>query len=353
MRALPARVYTLNQAASILGIGVDAVRKGIQRGCPHNRKSTLPGVGKPLVDPEEVRRWRSWRGQRPKRTWAVSGRDVRPGVIYALKCPLTDQVRYIGKTGKSTRSRLAGHLADADKSGHRPVCRWIRKLRRNGLLPVIEVLQECLPGTMDACEQEWIARGKAKGWKLLNIREGGEGGAWNAGARQRQSELCKATNVAIAARRMGLTVEQYREQKEEHQISKMWNRLLNKYHMAIASAKARGWHRRKYPRVARAIRTEGDVAYIPLTRGQVAIIDVGDVPLVEMYSWAAQPHRGGYRAKRTINAEASKGIELLQWRIMERREGQMVSFRNGNTLDCRRCNLILVGRARGNPCHGS
>lgn len=37
----------------------------------------------------------------------------------------------------------------------------------------------------------------------------------------------------------------------------------------------------------RPIRIEGDVAYVPLTQGYTAIIDAGDVPLVEGRSWQA------------------------------------------------------------------
>ena len=37
----------------------------------------------------------------------------------------------------------------------------------------------------------------------------------------------------------------------------------------------------------RPIRIEGDVAYVPLTKGYEAIIDVEDVPLVEGRNWHA------------------------------------------------------------------
>ena len=37
----------------------------------------------------------------------------------------------------------------------------------------------------------------------------------------------------------------------------------------------------------RPIRIEGDLAYVPLTRGYEAVIDAGDVSLVEGFNWYA------------------------------------------------------------------
>ena len=43
--------------------------------------------------------------------------------------------------------------------------------------------------------------------------------------------------------------------------------------------------------MSRAIRIEGSVAYVPLTKGYEAIIDVEDVPLVEGWNWSAREER--------------------------------------------------------------
>jgi hypothetical protein len=40
-------------------------------------------------------------------------------------------------------------------------------------------------------------------------------------------------------------------------------------------------------RAIRQIRVEGQVAYVPLTRGLEAVIDAADVPLVEKQNWYA------------------------------------------------------------------
>lgn len=43
----------------------------------------------------------------------------------------------------------------------------------------------------------------------------------------------------------------------------------------------------------RPIVRNGDVAFVPLTRGFMATIDAADIPLVEGFNWTAKPDRSG------------------------------------------------------------
>ena len=43
------------------------------------------------------------------------------------------------------------------------------------------------------------------------------------------------------------------------------------------------------PKAIRQIRVDGNIAYVPLTRGYEAVIDAADVPLVEGWNWYAHP----------------------------------------------------------------
>lgn len=52
----------------------------------------------------------------------------------------------------------------------------------------------------------------------------------------------------------------------------------------------------------RAIRVDGDVAYITLTKGYEAIIDVADTPLVAGVNWTAMEVRRRDRSVRTVYA---------------------------------------------------
>lgn len=58
--------------------------------------------------------------------------------IYALKCPDTNVIKYIGKANDSQK-RLKSHLRDS-KNRNTPVYKWIRSLSEQGKCPNIEVL---------------------------------------------------------------------------------------------------------------------------------------------------------------------------------------------------------------------
>ncbi len=50
----------------------------------------------------------------------------------------------------------------------------------------------------------------------------------------------------------------------------------------------------------RPIRIDGRFAYVPLTKGYEAIIDVEDVPIVEGWNWSASPKGGtAYAVRRS------------------------------------------------------
>jgi hypothetical protein len=60
--------------------------------------------------------------------------------IYGLVDPITNQVRYIGRTTQTAAKRLSLHLSEAKTGEHAPVYEWIRQLRP--AKPVMVILQE-------------------------------------------------------------------------------------------------------------------------------------------------------------------------------------------------------------------
>ena len=92
--------------------------------------------------------------------------------IYALLDPVTQQVRYIGKTIR-LKERLANQCNERSRT-HR--CYWIQGLLAQGLKPE-QVILETLP---DGSEWEWremfwIAKGRQLQWPLVNATSGGDG----------------------------------------------------------------------------------------------------------------------------------------------------------------------------------
>lgn len=93
--------------------------------------------------------------------------------IYALKCPNTGDVRYIGKA-KNVANRFRAHLNRATEKNHR-AC-WIRSLKAQGLKPLLEVLDEVSEEFWPQWEVAWIAFFREEGADLVNGDDGGEGG---------------------------------------------------------------------------------------------------------------------------------------------------------------------------------
>ncbi len=88
------------------------------------------------------------------------------GVIYCLKCPLTEKVRYIGQTIQDINLRLKQHLWYSSKCKNH-LGYWLSSLTKN---PIIEVLEECFYEELNSKELYWIDYYKNN--KLVNSMVG-------------------------------------------------------------------------------------------------------------------------------------------------------------------------------------
>lgn len=91
-------------------------------------------------------------------------------------------------------------------------------------------------------------------------------------------------------------------------------------------------------RQPRAIRIEGDVAYVPLTKGYEAVIDAADVPLVGAWSWCASVEACTVYAMRKGPAPDYRTIRLHRY-ILGAAPGEDVDHQDRNGLNNRRGNL--------------
>lgn len=108
-----------------------------------------------------------------KKTLAkVAPKQVKP-VIYALRHPVTGEVRYIGKAN-NPKARLSGHITNA-RTGSLPVNRWIRRLVADGLKPAMTIEAEVVFGNWQQVEVDLIAQHREDGARLLNLTSGGDG----------------------------------------------------------------------------------------------------------------------------------------------------------------------------------
>jgi hypothetical protein len=96
--------------------------------------------------------------------------------IYALTCPDTGEVKYVGKAD-DPKSRLREHIAQC-KSHHTHKSNWIKSLLSSGKRPGIVILEEVSFTEWQSAERRWIEyRRLSSGASLTNITDGGQGGS--------------------------------------------------------------------------------------------------------------------------------------------------------------------------------
>jgi hypothetical protein len=103
---------------------------------------------------------------------------IKSGVIYAIHDPRDGIGRYVGMDSNWPHRKWE-HLSKLDWGihGNKHLQNAFNSAKLAGVEWEWRILQECLPGTLGICEQEWIARYRAKyGRKLCNRTLGGEGG---------------------------------------------------------------------------------------------------------------------------------------------------------------------------------
>jgi hypothetical protein len=95
--------------------------------------------------------------------------------IYAMRCPFTDDIRYVGKSINPKR-RYREHLQKAKSAGRKwPVASWIAALLAKNEFPLMTILNEVGEQEWEDEERYWIAKFRAEKCRLLNLTDGGEG----------------------------------------------------------------------------------------------------------------------------------------------------------------------------------
>ena len=105
------------------------------------------------------------------------------------------------------------------------------------------------------------------------------------------------------------------------------------------------------PKALRLISIEGNIAFIPLTRGHTAVIDVADVPLVEGFNWSAlvlSRHVYAYRQSRAGGVLVTTYMHRLLADPVP--DGIVVDHIDCDSLNNRRSNLRLASRLQ-NQCN--
>lgn len=102
-------------------------------------------------------------------------------------------------------------------------------------------------------------------------------------------------------------------------------------------------------REIRPIRVDGQVAYVPLTKGYTAIIDAADLPLVDGVNWGAMEKRrpdGTIRAVYAKNSGTKRGTIFMHRLLVAASESEEVDHVDCDGLNNRRINLRIATTAR-------
>ena len=93
--------------------------------------------------------------------------------IYVLIDPTTNMVRYVGKAN-NVGQRYKAHLNRARKHQvHKK--NWVEKLKKQGLKPIIQVIDVVPIEDWVFWETYWISQMKSWGFDLINYTNGGDG----------------------------------------------------------------------------------------------------------------------------------------------------------------------------------
>jgi hypothetical protein len=92
-------------------------------------------------------------------------------------------------------------------------------------------------------------------------------------------------------------------------------------------------------RQIRPIRIDGNIAYVPLTKGYEAVIDAADAALICRWNWSAEIDGHTVYAKRKDCSGPKPRKVFLHRAIMGEPEALQVDHRDGNGLNNRRANL--------------
>lgn len=121
-------------------------------------------------------------------------------IIYGLYHPLTNELRYIGKTKEGLKKRYYRHLSPCYLKENTYKDKWIKALLKQGLKPDIKIIDIAYKENINFWEQYYISYFKSLGFNLTNLTIGGDGGQ---GQYWKNKKHSKKTKLKISKSKIG------------------------------------------------------------------------------------------------------------------------------------------------------
>lgn len=96
--------------------------------------------------------------------------------IYGLECPITKEIKYIGKSN-NPKNRVKQHLYETtrQKNYNTHKIKWFEFLKKNKIKPNLVILDEVNLNEWGFWELWWLQVCRTWGFEMVNILEGGDG----------------------------------------------------------------------------------------------------------------------------------------------------------------------------------
>lgn len=172
---------------------------------------------------------------------------MKKGYIYALICPIINDIRYVGQTSRTLEFRLSRHISKTkskvyknQKLTHKE--NWLKKLIDNDIIHLLKIkqLEECNVDILNEREEFWISKYKLKDKKLTNLTNGGNQYCNNNYTPTEETK--RKISLGMKKSKIFKNAMQNKERREKISKANKGKKLTEEHKMKISKSNKKGQH---------------------------------------------------------------------------------------------------------------